>query len=145
MSLRGFSYFVFVCKAGDSLSEDSTQKPTEKVLIPSQEQVFAECSQKRILGLLAAMLPPFKSVSSFYFHLGIFLGAQITWIKFIGMKCGIWAHVAYMLWNVNQNVFRHWHHWGMQGLVPGWGKREGNFKVSVKLWPNYLAEFKSSV
>ncbi|RLV95848.1 hypothetical protein DV515_00012783 [Chloebia gouldiae] len=47
--------------AGDSISEDSTQKPTEKVLIPSQEQVFAECSQKRILGLLAAMLPPFKS------------------------------------------------------------------------------------
>ncbi|XP_063258493.1 zinc finger ZZ-type and EF-hand domain-containing protein 1 isoform X4 [Prinia subflava] len=50
--------------AGDSLSEDSTQKPTEKVLIPSQEQVFAECSQKRILGLLAAMLPPFKSGST---------------------------------------------------------------------------------
>ncbi|KAM7032994.1 zinc finger ZZ-type and EF-hand domain-containing protein 1 isoform 2-T2 [Acridotheres tristis] len=49
---------------GDSLSEDSTQKPTEKVLIPSQEQVFAECSQKRILGLLAAMLPPFKSGST---------------------------------------------------------------------------------
>uniref|UniRef100_A0A8C3R9W3 Zinc finger ZZ-type and EF-hand domain containing 1 n=1 Tax=Cyanoderma ruficeps TaxID=181631 RepID=A0A8C3R9W3_9PASS len=48
----------------DSLSEDSTQKPTEKVLIPSQEQVFAECSQKRILGLLAAMLPPFKSGST---------------------------------------------------------------------------------
>uniref|UniRef100_H0Z0R4 Zinc finger ZZ-type and EF-hand domain containing 1 n=1 Tax=Taeniopygia guttata TaxID=59729 RepID=H0Z0R4_TAEGU len=47
--------------AGDSVLEDSTQKPTEKVLIPSQEQVFAECSQKRILGLLAAMLPPFKS------------------------------------------------------------------------------------
>ncbi|XP_027737886.1 zinc finger ZZ-type and EF-hand domain-containing protein 1 [Empidonax traillii] len=50
--------------AGDSLSEDSTQKQAEKVLIPSQEQVFAECSQKRILGLLAAMLPPFKSGST---------------------------------------------------------------------------------
>ncbi|XP_005056507.2 PREDICTED: zinc finger ZZ-type and EF-hand domain-containing protein 1 [Ficedula albicollis] len=49
---------------GDSLSEDSIQKPTEKVLIPSQEEVFAECSQKRILGLLAAMLPPFKSGST---------------------------------------------------------------------------------
>uniref|UniRef100_A0A8C5T9N4 Zinc finger ZZ-type and EF-hand domain containing 1 n=1 Tax=Malurus cyaneus samueli TaxID=2593467 RepID=A0A8C5T9N4_9PASS len=53
-----------VSTSGDSLSEDSTQKPTEKVLIPSQEQVFAECSQKRILGLLAAMLPPFKSGST---------------------------------------------------------------------------------
>uniref|UniRef100_A0A8C7E9K7 Zinc finger ZZ-type and EF-hand domain containing 1 n=1 Tax=Nothoprocta perdicaria TaxID=30464 RepID=A0A8C7E9K7_NOTPE len=49
---------------GDCLSEDSTQKQTEKVIIPSQEQVFAECSQKRILGLLAAMLPPFKSGST---------------------------------------------------------------------------------
>uniref|UniRef100_A0A8C3DW85 Zinc finger ZZ-type and EF-hand domain containing 1 n=1 Tax=Corvus moneduloides TaxID=1196302 RepID=A0A8C3DW85_CORMO len=50
--------------SGDSLSEDLAQKPTEKVLIQSQEQVFAECSQKRILGLLAAMLPPFKSGST---------------------------------------------------------------------------------
>ncbi|KAM8991703.1 zinc finger ZZ-type and EF-hand domain-containing protein 1 isoform 2-T2 [Ara ararauna] len=48
----------------DSLIEDSAQKQAEKVLIPSQEQVFAECSQKRILGLLAAMLPPFKSGST---------------------------------------------------------------------------------
>ncbi|XP_067393967.1 zinc finger ZZ-type and EF-hand domain-containing protein 1 isoform X2 [Emydura macquarii macquarii] len=42
-------------------SEDSSQKQAEKALTPSREQVFAECSQKRILGLLAAMLPPFKS------------------------------------------------------------------------------------
>ncbi|XP_044849894.1 zinc finger ZZ-type and EF-hand domain-containing protein 1 isoform X1 [Mauremys mutica] len=42
-------------------SEDSSQKQAEKAPVPSQEQVFAECSQKRILGLLAAMLPPFKS------------------------------------------------------------------------------------
>lgn len=56
----------------DCISEDSAQKQAEKVLIPSQEQVFAECSQKRILGLLAAMLPPFKSVSSFYFQSGSF-------------------------------------------------------------------------
>ncbi|OXB64763.1 hypothetical protein ASZ78_016290 [Callipepla squamata] len=48
----------------DCISEDSAQKQAEKVLIPSQEQVFAECSQKRILGLLAAMLPPFKSGST---------------------------------------------------------------------------------
>ncbi|XP_015736084.1 zinc finger ZZ-type and EF-hand domain-containing protein 1 isoform X1 [Coturnix japonica] len=50
--------------ADDCVSEDSAQKQAEKVLIPSQEQVFAECSQKRILGLLAAMLPPFKSGST---------------------------------------------------------------------------------
>ncbi|PKU32373.1 zinc finger zz-type and ef-hand domain-containing protein 1 [Limosa lapponica baueri] len=49
-------------KADDCPLEDSAQKQAEKVLTPSQEQVFAECSQKRILGLLAAMLPPFKSV-----------------------------------------------------------------------------------
>uniref|UniRef100_A0A8C3N8S2 Uncharacterized protein n=1 Tax=Geospiza parvula TaxID=87175 RepID=A0A8C3N8S2_GEOPR len=53
-----------VSSSGDPVSEDSAPKPTEKVLIPSQEQVFAECSQKRILGLLAAMLPPFKSGST---------------------------------------------------------------------------------
>ncbi|PNJ22656.1 ZZEF1 isoform 1 [Pongo abelii] len=44
-------------------SEASSQKPIEeKAVTPSPEQVFAECSQKRILGLLAAMLPPLKSV-----------------------------------------------------------------------------------
>ncbi|XP_027480634.2 zinc finger ZZ-type and EF-hand domain-containing protein 1 isoform X2 [Zalophus californianus] len=38
-----------------------SQKPIEeKRVTPSPEQVFAECSQKRILGLLAAMLPPLK-------------------------------------------------------------------------------------
>ncbi|XP_006899819.1 PREDICTED: zinc finger ZZ-type and EF-hand domain-containing protein 1 [Elephantulus edwardii] len=43
-------------------SEGVSQKPVEeKVVTPSPEQVFAECSQKRILGLLAAMLPPLKS------------------------------------------------------------------------------------
>lgn len=40
----------------------SSQAPMEeKAITPSPEQVFAECSQKRILGLLAAMLPPIKS------------------------------------------------------------------------------------
>lgn len=53
-----------VSPTDDYLLEDSAQKQAEKVLIPSQEQVFAECSQKRILGLLAAMLPPFKSGST---------------------------------------------------------------------------------
>ncbi|XP_023579101.1 zinc finger ZZ-type and EF-hand domain-containing protein 1 isoform X2 [Octodon degus] len=43
-------------------SEASSQKPIEeKAVTPNPEQVFAECSQKRILGLLAAMLPPMKS------------------------------------------------------------------------------------
>ncbi|EHB05788.1 Zinc finger ZZ-type and EF-hand domain-containing protein 1 [Heterocephalus glaber] len=42
-------------------SEASSQKPVEeKTAPPNPEQVFAECSQKRILGLLAAMLPPVK-------------------------------------------------------------------------------------
>nr|KAF6417715.1 zinc finger ZZ-type and EF-hand domain containing 1 [Molossus molossus] len=42
-------------------SEVLSQKPVEeKAVTPSPEQVFAECSQKRILGLLAAMLPPLK-------------------------------------------------------------------------------------
>lgn len=40
-----------------------SQKPLEEKAVPaSTEQVFAECSQKRILGLLAAMLPPLKLV-----------------------------------------------------------------------------------
>ncbi|XP_055983422.1 zinc finger ZZ-type and EF-hand domain-containing protein 1 [Sorex fumeus] len=40
-------------------SEESPQKTIEeKAVTPDPEQVFAECSQKRILGLLAAMLPP---------------------------------------------------------------------------------------
>ncbi|XP_033924712.1 zinc finger ZZ-type and EF-hand domain-containing protein 1 [Melopsittacus undulatus] len=59
-----FSVEDNVSPTDGSLVEDSAQKQAEKVLIPSQEQVFAECSQKRILGLLAAMLPPFKSGST---------------------------------------------------------------------------------
>lgn len=30
--------------------------------VPLQEHVFADCSRERILGLLAAMLPPVKPV-----------------------------------------------------------------------------------
>uniref|UniRef100_A0A8C2QFK9 Zinc finger, ZZ-type with EF hand domain 1 n=1 Tax=Cricetulus griseus TaxID=10029 RepID=A0A8C2QFK9_CRIGR len=42
--------------------EVSSQTPVEeKAITPNPEQVFAECSQKRILGLLAAMLPPIQS------------------------------------------------------------------------------------
>ncbi|XP_078081314.1 zinc finger ZZ-type and EF-hand domain-containing protein 1 isoform X6 [Mustelus asterias] len=35
-----------------------------KESMPSKDQVFAECSQERILGLLAAMLPPVKNDST---------------------------------------------------------------------------------
>ncbi|MEE6469872.1 hypothetical protein FKM82_008802 [Ascaphus truei] len=42
-------------------TEDFLKKHiVDKAIIPSQEQVFAECSQERILGLIAAMLPPLK-------------------------------------------------------------------------------------
>eukprot|EP00079_Xenopus_tropicalis_P033324 XP_017947095.1 PREDICTED: zinc finger ZZ-type and EF-hand domain-containing protein 1 isoform X2 [Xenopus tropicalis] len=58
--------------------ENNTGKPTEMFLftgdlskkhvvknavIPSPDEVFAECSQERILGLVGAMLPPLKSSS----------------------------------------------------------------------------------
>ncbi|KAM9320058.1 zinc finger ZZ-type and EF-hand domain-containing protein 1 [Gastrophryne carolinensis] len=33
----------------------------DKVVIPSPDQVFAECTQERMLGLIAAMFPPSKS------------------------------------------------------------------------------------
>ncbi|KAM4842992.1 zinc finger ZZ-type and EF-hand domain-containing protein 1 [Thomomys bottae] len=45
----------------DAEVSESSQKPIEEMAVtPNPEQVFAECSQKRILGLLAAMLPPAK-------------------------------------------------------------------------------------
>ena len=55
-------------------SEASSQKPMEeKAVTPSPEQVFAECSQKRILGLLAAMLPPLNSVRDKWLFFFFFL------------------------------------------------------------------------
>lgn len=43
-------------------SEVSSPKTIkEKAVTPNPKQMFAECSQKRVLGLLAAMLPPLKS------------------------------------------------------------------------------------
>ncbi|XP_069741096.1 zinc finger ZZ-type and EF-hand domain-containing protein 1 isoform X2 [Narcine bancroftii] len=36
----------------------------EKEVVPTQDHVFAECLQERVLGLLAAMLPPVKSDST---------------------------------------------------------------------------------
>ncbi|XP_076130954.1 zinc finger ZZ-type and EF-hand domain-containing protein 1 isoform X1 [Alosa pseudoharengus] len=43
---------------GDKVQEEKTAR------MPLQEHVFAECSRERILGLLAAMLPPAKQGSS---------------------------------------------------------------------------------
>lgn len=43
--------------AGDLSKKDII----DKAIIPSPDQVFAECSQERILGLIAAMLPPLNS------------------------------------------------------------------------------------
>ncbi|XP_069470819.1 zinc finger ZZ-type and EF-hand domain-containing protein 1 isoform X2 [Ambystoma mexicanum] len=48
-----------------AINGDEISHTQEKSTAPSQEQVFAECSQERILGLLAAMLPPVKSSSTF--------------------------------------------------------------------------------
>ncbi|XP_063313499.1 zinc finger ZZ-type and EF-hand domain-containing protein 1 isoform X2 [Pelobates fuscus] len=39
----------------------SKHQIADKAVIPSPDQVFAECSQERILGLISAMLPPMKS------------------------------------------------------------------------------------
>jgi hypothetical protein len=62
VELRKPESLVFYLTDTENL-EVLSQKPIEeKVVAPSPEQVFAECSQKRILGLLAAMLPPIKSV-----------------------------------------------------------------------------------
>nr|XP_014350788.1 PREDICTED: zinc finger ZZ-type and EF-hand domain-containing protein 1 [Latimeria chalumnae] len=55
----------------DSDSSTNEQKPEvasqdqveKNDAMPNQEQMFAECSQERILGLLAAMLPPAKLTS----------------------------------------------------------------------------------
>ncbi|RVE63589.1 hypothetical protein OJAV_G00137730 [Oryzias javanicus] len=50
-----------------SPSSDGAREATERLpQVPLQEHVFSECSRERILGLLAAMLPPVKqdSVSS---------------------------------------------------------------------------------
>lgn len=59
-----FQSLVFYNTVAEN-SEASSQKPIEeKAITLNPEQVFAECSQKRILGLLAAMLPPIKSVRS---------------------------------------------------------------------------------
>ncbi|XP_033027640.1 zinc finger ZZ-type and EF-hand domain-containing protein 1 isoform X1 [Lacerta agilis] len=57
-------------QAKESISADAevadilTPCQAEEKAMPSQEEIFAECSQKRILGLLAAMLPRLKSDST---------------------------------------------------------------------------------
>lgn len=44
--------------ASDAVKESAERLPQ----VPLQEHVFADCSRERILGLLAAMLPPVKPV-----------------------------------------------------------------------------------
>ena len=44
--------------ASDVVKETDERLPQ----VPLQEHVFSECSRERILGLLAAMLPPVKPV-----------------------------------------------------------------------------------
>nr|XP_056720968.1 zinc finger ZZ-type and EF-hand domain-containing protein 1 [Euleptes europaea] len=53
-------------EAGDNpqVAKVLPPKPADEKVKLSQEQAFAECSQKRILGLLAAMLAPLKSGSA---------------------------------------------------------------------------------
>ncbi|KAL2094997.1 hypothetical protein ACEWY4_009716 [Coilia grayii] len=51
--------------ATETVEGDKVQVQEEKTArMPLQEHVFAECSRERILGLLAAMLPPAKQGSS---------------------------------------------------------------------------------
>lgn len=65
-----------------------SQKPVEEKAVPaSPEQVFAECSQKRILGLLAAMLPPLKLVRHKWYFL--FWKRMVVFVE----KCGFWKAV----------------------------------------------------
>uniref|UniRef100_A0A8C6XXY4 Zinc finger ZZ-type and EF-hand domain containing 1 n=1 Tax=Naja naja TaxID=35670 RepID=A0A8C6XXY4_NAJNA len=53
---------IFVCWFSDVEGSDTlAPDQAEEKAMPCQEEVFAECSQKRILGLLAAMLPRLKS------------------------------------------------------------------------------------
>ncbi|XP_061461345.1 zinc finger ZZ-type and EF-hand domain-containing protein 1 isoform X2 [Rhineura floridana] len=47
--------------ADTEVADILTPDQAEEKIMPSQEEVFAECSQKRILGLLAAMLPRLKT------------------------------------------------------------------------------------
>lgn len=48
----------------NSPASDVVKETDERLAqVPLQEHVFSECSRERILGLLAAMLPPAKPVS----------------------------------------------------------------------------------
>uniref|UniRef100_A0A3B5B598 Zinc finger ZZ-type and EF-hand domain containing 1 n=1 Tax=Stegastes partitus TaxID=144197 RepID=A0A3B5B598_9TELE len=50
--------------AANSPASDIVKETSERLpQVPLQEHVFSECSRERILGLLAAMLPPAKPVS----------------------------------------------------------------------------------
>lgn len=58
----GEIYVDFFCFADAEVADVLTPFRAEPKAMPNQEEIFAECSQKRILGLLAAMLPRLKSV-----------------------------------------------------------------------------------
>uniref|UniRef100_H2M814 Zinc finger ZZ-type and EF-hand domain containing 1 n=1 Tax=Oryzias latipes TaxID=8090 RepID=H2M814_ORYLA len=70
--------FVFfpLCLASESVQRevkspapDGARETNERLpQVPLQEHVFSECSRERILGLLAAMLPPVKQVCKGYQH-----------------------------------------------------------------------------
>ena len=48
------------------MMKERDEKMEKMAKVPIQEHVFAECSRERILGLLAAMLPPAKPVRWLY-------------------------------------------------------------------------------
>lgn len=60
LSVAGCSVDTITSPTSEHLDNKEQEEGTPKG--PLQEQVFAECSRERILGLLAAMLPPAKLV-----------------------------------------------------------------------------------
>lgn len=66
-----YSVFVFFRLSASESGPGTATSPASDVVketaerlpqVPLQEHVFADCSRERILGLLAAMLPPVKPV-----------------------------------------------------------------------------------
>lgn len=63
-TLYSFIYLLFFAPgAGNSPTSDVVKETDDRLPpVPLQGHVFSECSRERILGLLAAMLPPAKPV-----------------------------------------------------------------------------------
>uniref|UniRef100_A0A7N8X3D4 Zinc finger, ZZ-type with EF hand domain 1 n=1 Tax=Mastacembelus armatus TaxID=205130 RepID=A0A7N8X3D4_9TELE len=61
-----FGQYLFLAKMTVNSPASDAAKDTDERLpqVPLQEHVFSECSRERILGLLAAMLPPAKPGST---------------------------------------------------------------------------------